>query len=743
MSVSFISLVRSTTFAAMLSWGALGAGAAHAQPSTPPPDKIDKLIELLSDPDVKAWLAAQDAKQPVPPPADAGGGTSAMAPAELSSALDAVRDHFGEVAAAIPTLPAQFHRVWTILRLEFEDEGLIGIIALIVGLVAVGLGLVLVTFRYTQGYRNWMRAMPKGTPQGRARNLGARLIYGAILTMVFIMGTAGVFLAFNWPPLLREIVLGYLSVAIVTWAVIMASRVLLMPPSLGVPQSREIRVFPISDERAQHWHRWFAINVFWLMFVVVTFSLMGTFGFDRAGRSALSIATSFIQLLLVLAAVWLRPKQDDEDGREPVSKHQAVDGPHVAAHEGHKSHHIGRNGWSWVLTLYFTLVWIIQIAGAWRIHWFVIAAVALPWMVVVAHRSVHYVLREPDPASGAEPLAPVLVALVDRAIRLVLIVAGAAFLARVWGLDMKAMTSGDAFENRILRGLLNAAIIVLAADFGWSIIKALIAHRVGSLPGPDAVGHGAVDPKKARLRTLLPIFQNLLLATIIVIAVLMVLSSMGIDIGPLIAGAGVAGVAIGFGAQTLVKDVIAGIFYLLDDAFRIGEYIQSGSYKGTVENFSLRSVILRHHRGYLFTVPFGQLGAVQNMSRDWVIEKFSISVDYDTDVEKARKIVKNIGQQFAEDPEYAAHIIEPMKLQGVQNFGDYGIELRIKMMTKPGEQFVIKRKAFVMIKQAFEEAGIRIASPSVMVKGGETPAAAAAYLNEKLKQDAAKSAAAS
>ena len=131
------------------------------------------------------------------------------------------------------------------------------------------------------------------------------------------------------------------------------------------------------------------------------------------------------------------------------------------------------------------------------------------------------------------------------------------------------------------------------------------------------------DPRQARLRTLLPIFQNMLFATIVVITLLMVLSSLGVEIGPLIAGAGVVGVAIGFGAQTLVKDVIGGIFYLLDDAFRVGEYIQSGTYKGTVESFSLRSVKLRHHRGYLFTVPFGELGAVQNMSRDWVIDKFS------------------------------------------------------------------------------------------------------------------------
>ena len=177
-------------------------------------------------------------------------------------------------------------------------------------------------------------------------------------------------------------------------------------------------------------------------------------------------------------------------------------------------------------------------------------------------------------------------------------------------------------------------------------------------------------------------------------AVLMALSALGVEVGPLIAGAGVVGVAIGFGAQTLVKDIISGMFYLLDDAFRVGEYIISGSYKGTVELFSLRSIKLRHHRGYLYTVPFGELGAVQNMSRDWVIDKLSVSVIYDTDLDKAKRMIKEISKQIMADPELAPHIIEPLKMQGVEQFGDFAIEIRLKMMTKPGEQFVIRRRAY-------------------------------------------------
>jgi small-conductance mechanosensitive channel len=694
-----------------------GALNALAQSAAPPPDKIEHLLELLSDPDVKAWLAAQGDKQATPPPADAGSGASAMAPAGISSRLDVVREHVRAMMQAVPLLPVQFDRAWTILQLEFEDEGLVGIIALILGLTAVGLGLVWIVFRLTQGYRDWMKAMPKGTPQGRVRNLGARLVYGSIMTGVFILGTAGVFLAFNWPPLLREIVLGYLSVAIVTWVAMTVTRVLLVPPSLGVPQAREVRVFAMSDARAQHWHYWLAINVFWLMFVVVTFALMGTFGFDKTGRFAMSIPTSFIQLVLILLAIWLRPKVADFEPQERGA--------------------IGPNGWSWLLSFYFAVVWVLQIAGAWTLYWFVVAALALPAIIVAAHRAVHYILRTPDPDTGARPIAPVLLAVIDRGIRMVLIVAGAAFLARVWGLDFSSMTASDSITNRIMRGGINAAVIILAADFGWSIVKAIVARRLGEMEGPVVAGHAHQDPRQARVRTLLPIFQNMLFAAIVVIGLLMVLSSLGIEIGPLIAGAGVVGVAIGFGAQTLVKDVIAGIFYLLDDAFRVGEYIQSGTYKGTVESFSLRSVKLRHHRGYLFTVPFGELGAVQNMSRDWVIEKFSINVDYQTDLEKARKIIKKIGQQFADDPEFAPHIIEPLKLQGVQNFGDFGIELRLKLMTKPGEQFVIKRKAYIAIKKAFEENGIKIPFPTVMVREGETAAAAAAHLQSRMDTEAA------
>src|SRR5271157_2352430 len=220
----------------------------------------------------------------------------------------------------------------------------------------------------------------------------------------------------------------------------------------------------------------------------------------------------------------------------------------------------------------------------------------------------------------------------------------------------------------------------------------------------------------------------------IAVAAIMAPAAMGVQIGPLIAGAGVVGVAVGFGAQSFVRDVIAGMFYLMDDAFRVGEYIQSGNYKGTVEGFSIRSVRLRHHRGPVYTVPFSLLGAIQNQSRDWVIDKIAVGVTYDSNLDLARKLIKQIGLDLAQDPEFAPLILEPLKMQGVEQLGDFAVQIRAKMMTLPGEQFVIRRQAYAMIKKAFDANGIKFAFPTVSVTGeGETSAASAAVAQRALE----------
>jgi small-conductance mechanosensitive channel len=194
------------------------------------------------------------------------------------------------------------------------------------------------------------------------------------------------------------------------------------------------------------------------------------------------------------------------------------------------------------------------------------------------------------------------------------------------------------------------------------------------------------------------------------------LSSIGVNIGPLIAGAGVIGLAIGFGAQTLVKDIIAGLFFLLDDAFRVGDYIQTAGTKGMVDHISLRSLRLRHPRGMVNTIPFGDMGIVTNMSRDYIITKLDFRVRYDTDVERVRKIIKKkVYEPIMNNEELAPKLLDKIKSQGVRQMDDSAMIMRVKYKTAPGQQFVIRKEVYRLMQEAFAEEGIEFAHRNVTV----------------------------
>jgi small-conductance mechanosensitive channel len=696
-------------------WGQTSPGAE------PPPEKVDQLINLLADPSVKEWLTKQVQAANAPaadtqPLASSAGMEQSM----VSSALDRIKRHVERIAAAWPGLPAKFERTSDIMMVEFADRGITGIALIIAFFVGVGVVLAYLVFRLSRPLRLWIIALPRNTPQGRLKKLGARALFVAMMVGAFMFGSAGTFLMFDWPPLLREIVLAYLTAAIVIWGGRMFARFVLLPPKLQIDHAREVRILNMTDQRAAHWYQWTVILIAVFALVGATFTLLPTFGFQAEDLLALAVPADLLLLALGLMAVWLRPRLQPE--------------------EGGQSARVGYTAMSWLLTAYFVALLVIRSSGAFILFWFTVAAVALPAAIIMMHRAVHYLLRPPEGDTEAKPIPAVTVAVIDRGIRMALIILAVFLLARAWGLDMQSMETKDPTITMFLRGLLNAVVILLAADFGWSIIKVLIERKLGGAPEPGE--QLILDPQRARIRTLLPIIQNIAFAVILVLAILTILSSIGVQIGPLIAGAGVVGVAVGFGAQTVVKDVISGVFYLLDDAFRVGEYISSGKYMGTVESFSLRSIKLRHHRGSLFTIPFGELGAVQNQSRDWATDKFNITVGYDTDIDAARKLIKKIGIQLAADPEFAPWVIEPIKMQGVQDFGDYGIVLRMKVTTRPGGAFGMKRKFYMLINKAFRENGIELPLPTVHVQRDESVEGAVAQSLLAAKKKEADAAAA-
>lgn len=342
----------------------------------------------------------------------------------------------------------------------------------------------------------------------------------------------------------------------------------------------------------------------------------------------------------------------------------------------------------------------------------------VPYVDTILERTVVFRRRAQEAADqGSGALTTVVI----RAVRILLWLGSALLLARVWSVDIRAAASAGVGSD-VSGALVDIGLAWFLAYLGWELARIAIDRRIASEGGPTAAGEPGDEggAGASRLATLLPLVKRAIQITIAVITVMITLSALGVDIGPLLAGAGVVGIAVGFGAQTLVRDVVSGAFFLMDDAFRVGEYVDVGSVKGTVEKISVRSFRLRHHRGALHTVPFGEIHQLTNYSRDWVIMKLQFRVPFDTDPEKVRKIFKKIGQDLLANPELGPDFIEPFKSQGVFTLDDSALVLRGKFMAKPGKQFVARREIYNAVQRAFAEAGIRFADRRVTVQVAES-----------------------
>jgi small-conductance mechanosensitive channel len=671
-----------------------------------PPAQVQQLLQLMNDPVVQQWAAGQHVTGATATPAAATAPASfgSGMPASMDRMLGDIRDHLIRLAEALPTLPDQVAHAQMVLVLEIQG---LAVPPWLLILVFLGFGVAAdLAFRILMrraGFVRWLLTLRVETASGRLQAAAIRMCFGFAVILCFSLATVGAFLAFDWPPLLREIVTGYLAALVFIRLSLIVGRFAL------APGAERFRLVPMTTMAAWFWFVRFGVFTGLASFGWVTIELLTTLGLSEPARELLFYQLGLILLLVAIEALWRHPPAAPEAEIENESAQAQGRHPRLARA---------------LLTVYFCGLWLLWVLQAEQLFWLAVVAVGLPLVTRGVSASVDHVLRSPKGEDAEEAFRSVAKVCLDRGIRTLLIVGAAMVLANAWHINFDTVALGDTLSTRLIRGALKAVVILLVAEFLWQFLRAFIDARLsGAVLGlgrtadsPEALADKA--RRDARLRTLLPILRNILFVVIFVISALMVLSSMGIEIAPLIAGAGVVGVAVGFGAQTLVKDVISGVFFLLDDAFRVGEYIQSGSYKGTVEAFSLRSIKLRHHRGPLYTVPFGELGAVQNMSRDWVIEKMMFGVTYDTDLEKARKIIKQVGLDLAADPEFAPHIIEPLKMQGVEQFGDYAIQIRVKMTTKPGEQFTIRRKALAMIKEAFSRNGIQFAFPTVQIASG-------------------------
>ncbi len=286
-------------------------------------------------------------------------------------------------------------------------------------------------------------------------------------------------------------------------------------------------------------------------------------------------------------------------------------------------------------------------------------------------------------------------------------------LLETWGVDALGWLDTPLGKQIAESAFSIIAVVVLTMIF-WEAVNSGVERYLNQKDDD-----GALVERSARIRTLLPLFRKVVFTVLAVMASLIVLSELGINIGPLLAGAGVVGLAIGFGAQTLVKDVITGLFILVEDTISVGDYVDVGGHAGTVESLSIRTIRLRDPSGNVHTVPFSDVGTVLNYTRDYSYVVLNIGIAYRENVDEVMKVIVELGQEMTADPILAPDIIMPLEVQGVNSLDDSAVVIRAKMKVKAGTQWGMKREFNHRMKNRFDELGIEIPFPHQTITFGE------------------------
>ena len=311
--------------------------------------------------------------------------------------------------------------------------------------------------------------------------------------------------------------------------------------------------------------------------------------------------------------------------------------------------------------------------------------------------------RYPVVASRANRYIPIIRRIVVYAVR----IAAVLVILAAWRVDVGGFLFGE-IGRSFLGRVADIAIILVLALAAWEILGGIIYAKLNQR---DESGYRML--RSARARTLLPLIRNILLIVISTMATLVILSEIGVDIAPLLAGAGVVGLAVGFGAQSLVKDVITGAFFLFEDTVSIGDVISVDGKGGLVEGMTVRSMRLRDYNGDLHTINFGSVVTITNMTRDFSFYPCDVKVAYRYDVDQVIKALKEADEELRKDEMFRHDILAPIEIAGIESFNDTTYVVRSRIKTRPIRQWDVGRAFLRRLKLKFEEKDIQLAVPAL------------------------------
>ncbi len=524
--------------------------------------------------------------------------------------------------------------------------------------------------------------------------------------------------AYAVAPVVRPTPQAHVMALILINAYLIVSGVLAVARMLLAPAVETLRILPLTDMTANYLFIWIRrlvrFSVFGFFFAEAAL-LLGLPAGGHAGLLRLLglIITGLVVVFLLqnraTVAAWIRGEGRDKGKAKRAARlrDRFADIWHVLAV---------------TYTIAIFAVWVLGIEGGFQ---YLARATAVTAIILVAARLVMSGLdrlvergfairpeirhRFPTLEERANRYLPALRLLLRWTVGLIAALA----LLETWGLDALGWLDTPLGAQMAESAFSIIAVVVLALIF-WEAVNTGVERY---LTQTDA--EGKVVERSARIRTLLPLFRKVVFTVLAVMVTLIVLSELGINIGPLLAGAGVVGLAVGFGAQTLVKDVITGLFILIEDTIAVGDYVDVGGHAGTVESLSIRTIRLRDPSGSVHTVPFSDVGTVLNYTKDFSNVVLNIGIAYRENVDQVMKVIEDLGREMAEDPTVGPDIITPLEVQGLQSLDDSAVVIRARIKVRAGTQWGMKREFNHRMKNRFDELGIEIPFPQRTITFGE------------------------
>ncbi|MFM2042175.1 MAG: hypothetical protein RLY86_751 [Pseudomonadota bacterium] len=602
--------------------------------------------------------------------------------------------------------------------------------------------------------------------------LTVRLVLDLMPVAAFALAGYGVLSATDPPRAVRLAALTFLNASILVQLVIVLAR------AVASPVQSPLRLLPVGDETAHYlviWVRRIALTAVYGYFIAEVAKLLGLPADAHAAMLKLvGLVVAAMLVILVLqnrraVGDWLR----GSGGPTADERGQAADRALVAALSGtatpeeaarasdaqapggpaptdpttpRATPEAGDTGRGRTLRAarrrladtwhILAIVYIVAIYGIWALRIeggfeFIVRATLVTGLTLVLARyialGVDRVIRRgfavapelkaqhPLLEARANRYLPVLHRILKGAVWLV---AGLVIL-NAWGVNSLGWLATP-FGQRISASLVSIALILVLALIAWELVSGMIERYLTATdPG------GQVVERSARMRTLLPLMKNAVMVLLVTLVTLTVLSEMGVDIAPLLAGAGVIGLAVGFGAQTLVKDVITGLFILVEDTISVGDVVTVAGTGGVVEAISIRTLRLRDVAGTVHTVPYSTVTTVSNMTKDFSFYVFDVGIAYKENTDRVVEVLKQIGAEMQADPAYAPCILAPLEIMGLDAFRDSAVIIKARFKTRPIKQWFVGREFNRRLKQRFDELGIEIPFPHQTIYFGQEPEASA------------------